>query len=170
MAAAKNIIAEVKGKAQAKEGQLLPAGSRYGWGGFRPGAGRKLMFETPEDMERVVMEYFTYCVDEDVPPTMAGLAKALGFKSRRSLFDYRGRDDFNHVIEYAKLCIEQHRVEALVSGRDCNVAGAIFDLKNNFGYADKQEIQHGGGDGLLGRILKQIDGQSNGLPDPIPDE
>ena len=34
------------------------------------------------------------------PPTSAGLARALGFKSRTSLFEYKGKKEFKEVIPY----------------------------------------------------------------------
>lgn len=43
------------------------------------------------------------------------------------------------VLKRAKLAIEND-IEQRMLANKCNVAGAIFDLKNNHGYADKSEI------------------------------
>ena len=47
--------------------------------------------------------------------------------------------EFGDTIKRARLYIENERAELLLKGSG-NVAGVIFDLKNNFGYADKQEV------------------------------
>jgi len=79
-----------------------------------------------------------------------GLALALGFSSRSSLFDYAtrnaGHEAFAATIKRAKLRIEAQRVEALVMCRG-NPAGMIFDLKNNFGWRDAQAVEVTGADG-----------------------
>ena len=43
------------------------------------------------------------------------------------------------ILKRAKLAIENDIEQRMLSNK-CNVAGAIFDLKNNHGYADKSEI------------------------------
>ena len=37
-----------------------------------------------------------------------------------------------------------------------NVAMAIFNLKNNYGWKDKQEVEHSGGVSLFGMAHKRI--------------
>lgn len=64
------------------------------------------------------------------PPTTAGLARALGFATRQSLFQYKAKKEFTDVIQAALLRIEQYTEERLFD-RD-GVRGATFSLQNNF--------------------------------------
>ena len=114
--------------------------------------GRPARFSSAEDMQVQIDAYFTAC-DESKPKrpyTVPGLALALGFSSRSSLFDYAtrnaGHEEFAATIKTAKLRIETQRVEALVSCRG-NAGGLIFDLKNNFGWRDQQNVELTGAQG-----------------------
>ena len=64
------------------------------------------------------------------PPTVTGLAYALGFSSRPSLLNYQGRKQFVDAVRRAKLYIESYTEERLFD-RD-GVNGAKFSLANNF--------------------------------------
>lgn len=106
---------------------------------------RPRVYETPEDMDGEISAYFNQCDAEKRPYTIAGLAYYLGFVDRHSIPEYEKRDEFSSTIKRARSRIEMQRSERLVSG-DGNVTGMIFDLKNNFGWKDKQDvdIQSGG--------------------------
>ena len=67
---------------------------------------------------------------------------ALG-TGRNVLIDYENREEFSNTIKRAKLLCENYAEESLFLGK--NVAGAIFNLKNNYGWKEKQEIEHKGG-------------------------
>lgn len=71
------------------------------------------------------------------PPTVTGLALALGFKTRQSLLNYQARSDkFNDVIIIAKSRCEEY-AERRLYDRD-GVNGAKFSLTNNFkGWREK---------------------------------
>lgn len=72
------------------------------------------------------------------PPTVTGLALALGFNSRQSLLNYQDKPEFMDTITRAKSLIEQYNEERLYD-RD-GVNGAKFQLKNNFkGWAENPE-------------------------------
>lgn len=86
------------------------------------------------------------------PYTIIGLARALG-TSRETLLDYEsGKYDlkaadveesettFSDAIKDAKSRVEQDVEEGLLSGMPAT--GAIFWLKNNAGWRDRQEIDH----------------------------
>ena len=64
------------------------------------------------------------------PPTMSGLALALGFANRRSLTAYQGKAEFRDVITIAKSRVEMYTEERLFD-RD-GAEGAKFSLRNNF--------------------------------------
>lgn len=71
------------------------------------------------------------------PPTVTGLALALGFTSRQSLLDYQGKKEFLDTITRAKARCEQYSEERLFD-RDGN-NGAQFSLRFNFGWDKAQE-------------------------------
>ena len=64
------------------------------------------------------------------PPTMSGLALALGFASRSGLLKYAGKKEFADVIIRAKSRVEQYMEERLFDKEGAN--GAKFALQNNF--------------------------------------
>lgn len=115
-------------------------------------AGRPAMYETPEELQQVVDEYFqkgvtvktvvigkapnNYTIDVEVP-TITGLAHYLGFESRQSFYAYEKKPEFSYTIKRCRLFIEKHYEEMLQTG---NTTGAIFALKN-FDWTDKQEIE-----------------------------
>ncbi|WP_127532745.1 terminase small subunit [Paenibacillus kobensis] len=75
------------------------------------------------------------------PYTISGLADYLG-TTRRTLLDYEQRDDeFSHTITRAKAKIENYTEEQLYDKVARNMTGIIFNLKNNYGWQDKQEIE-----------------------------
>lgn len=92
---------------------------------------RPATYDNPEQMQTEVDKYF----EAEGKKTMTGLALALGFDSRQSLYDYQKRDEFSYIINKALLRIECQYEENL-SGN--NVAGSIFVLKN-MGWKDKNE-------------------------------
>ena len=126
----------------------------------RKRVGRPPKFKSVEAMERLIEAYFEGCRgevlrdadDEPVlnkygevvmvgarPPTMTGLALALGFADRSSLLDYEGKPQFEAVIRRAKSRIEQYTEERLFD-RDGN-RGAQFSLQNNFrGWKESRDV------------------------------
>lgn len=105
--------------------------------------GRPLKFETPESLQNQIDLYFEQCTGEDgkfsTPPTVSGLAYFLD-TSRETLMNYEMREDFFDAIKRAKARILAFNEEQLY--RNTQVTGVIFNLKNNFGFADRQEIDH----------------------------
>lgn len=97
-----------------------------------------------EDMQKVIDEYFAECDAKEEPYTMSGLALALDFDSRQSLLNYCDYEDdedksFLDTIKRARAKCEANVERGLLSGK-YNPTGAIFNLKNNYGWKDKQEI------------------------------
>lgn len=110
--------------------------------------GRPRKYEKVEEMEKEIERYFEKCDGEKEPYTMSGLALALGFDSRQSLLNYCDYsddedNDFLDTIKKAKMKCEVSVERGLLSGK-YNSTGAIFNLKNNFGWKDKQEIEQTG--------------------------
>lgn len=104
--------------------------------------GRPLKYETPEQMQQAIDAYYKECKENKAPLTMTGLAIALGFESRSSLVDYKGRsDEFSHTIKRARQQVERSVEERMLSSTGV-VAGVIFNAKNNFGWVDKVETEN----------------------------
>jgi hypothetical protein len=108
--------------------------------------GQPAKFTTPKTMADRIDVYFEGLKGEgnipDRPPTMAGLALALGFLDRQSLRDYSERnEDYSCLIKKARLKIEAHHEER-ISGTNCT--GSICWLNNHAGYTTKSEIEHKG--------------------------
>ena len=100
--------------------------------------GRPNKFKSVEEMQKAIDNYFKDCDANERPYTISGLAYALD-TTRRTLLDYEENDDFSHTIKKAKAKIEQFVEERLFVGN--NTAGVIFNLKNNYNWKDKQEIE-----------------------------
>jgi hypothetical protein len=115
--------------------------------------GRPALFETPEQLQEMIDEYFksgiegrTFIVGSGLNkqsitveiPTITGLCYYLGFESRQSFYDYEKRHGFSYTIKKARLKIERMYEEQLQYG---NSTGAIFALKN-MDWKDKSEIDH----------------------------
>lgn len=71
------------------------------------------------------------------PPTVTGLALALGFASRQAMLNYQGRKQFNDAIMRAKARCEAYAEARLYDRSGAN--GAQFSLRCNFGWSDATE-------------------------------
>ena len=111
---------------------------------------RPLKFQTVAELGKAFEKYFLDCAGRELlddegkpvvykgvpviigrrPPTVTGLAYALGFKSRQALLNYQGKEKFNDTITRAKLRIESYTEERLFDKDGVN--GAKFSLINNF--------------------------------------
>lgn len=114
---------------------------------FKRSVGKPPRFDSPEAFQRAIDDYFDACDTDKRPYTMAGLANAVGL-SRQGLLNYEstdrtgGRDrQYVDAVKRARSAVEQWVEEQSLS-RDRQVAGHIFNLKNNFGWRDTQEIEH----------------------------
>lgn len=119
-------------------------------------AGRPPTFQSAEAMQQVIEDYFKSCDGKPIlntngepifdkagnviligahPPTVTGLALALGFHSRQSLLNYQGKKAFMDTVTRAKMQIEAYAEERLYD-RD-GQRGAEFNLKYNFRWAEQ---------------------------------
>jgi hypothetical protein len=121
-------------------------------------AGRPRQYETVEDLEAVIEDYFESCWVDKVtestdkegtctmstvryqqrPYTVTGLALHLNL-TRKGLLEYQGREEFSNTITRAKQRVEMGYEETLFS-KFAN--GASFGLKENFGWKDVQHRSH----------------------------
>ena len=100
---------------------------------------RPKKYNNVEEMEAVIDEYFNYCDDKGKYYTVSGLSNALDM-TRQSLLNYAEDDEFFDTIKRAKAKIEQQN-EELLYDKDVPTVGVIFNLKNNYNWKDKQEIE-----------------------------
>lgn len=129
-----------------------------------PGSGRKPMFTDPAQVQALIDDYFKKCegtllTDPDTgrplldkwgqpvilgakPPTVTGLALALGFTNRVSLLTYQKKDAFADIITKAKSRVEEY-AETRLYDRD-GAQGARFNLDCNFGWGKPKDEEGGG--------------------------
>lgn len=162
--------------------------------------GRKRLFDTPQEMQALIDDYFARCdphideftnvewdekkqdyvektvkiVTKQQPYTMSGLALALGFESRTSFVDYKGYgDDFSNTIKKARFKVEESVEHRMLSSQGV-VAGVIFNAKNNFGWKDKSELvvndPYADTRKKIGAFLDDGDDDDGSGSDDLPDD
>ena len=72
------------------------------------------------------------------PPTVTGLALALGFTGRQALLDYQARPEFADTVTRAKSRCEEYAESRLYDKDGAN--GAKFSLGCNFGWREATEM------------------------------
>ena len=105
--------------------------------------GRPMKYKTLEELQEAIDKYFREDAmvkmgeHEMFAPTMSGLAYSLGM-CRKTLLNYSNKDEFLHTIKDAR-----NRIAAALEQRlyFSNPTGVIFNLKNNFDWKDKQEVE-----------------------------
>lgn len=133
--------------------------------------GKKLMFDTPEELQAAVDSYFEACDNETIavlhkqldksgqpvrldikrPYTVEGLAMHLN-TSRMVILNYEGREEYAEIISKAKQRITQHKVERGLIGA-YEPRFAMFDLINNSGYKNEKAVDHTSGGQPITRII-----------------
>lgn len=120
--------------------------------------GRPQKFNNVEELQKKIDAYFDSCfrpvldengspiididtgklVKEQVKPfTMSGLAVFLDC-DRQTLLNYKAKDKYFGTIKHARDRIEAYVEEQLFTPKIAT--GVIFNLKNNFDWKDKREI------------------------------
>jgi hypothetical protein len=102
------------------------------------GVGRPRAFKSVEEVEEKINAYFNYCEEKEKPYTMSGLAYYLGI-DRKTLLNYSKNEEYFHAIKKARDKVQMQLEECLY--RLGNNSGVIFNLKNNFDWKDKMEVE-----------------------------
>lgn len=132
-------------------------------GGGMAKIGHPPKYATVEEMQAVIDRYFEDCKGEPIigddgmpildkfgqpfiihqrPPTVTGLALALGFTSRQALLNYQAKKGFVDTVTRAKARIEAYAEERLFD-RD-GQRGAEFSLRYNFRWVNDEKKDDGG--------------------------
>lgn len=91
------------------------------------------------------------------PPTITGLALALGFTGRQALLDYQARPEFADTVTRAKSRCEEYAESRLYDKDGAN--GAKFSLGCNFGW--NSENEKSGDPAALTALLTALKGENN---------
>lgn len=113
--------------------------------------GRPNTFDTVEQLQELIDEYFDWCdnrtrevyneklgtiiVSDPAPYTMSGLARRIGV-DRDTILNYSKKEEFFGTIKAARNKVHEDVETRLMEKAP---TGAIFNLKNNFGWKDKTE-------------------------------
>lgn len=115
--------------------------------------GRPLKYKSAKQMQVIIDQYFDDCRDnytealageysckdritDNIKPTVSGLAYVLDL-TRNSLINYEGRPEFLRTVRQGRARIEQYLEQRLY---ETSPAGAIFNLKNNYGWRDEKHL------------------------------
>ncbi|MEI2419107.1 terminase small subunit, partial [Arthrospira platensis SPKY2] len=112
--------------------------------------GRPLKFKSPEELQAKIDAYYEWAKENKKHITITGLAWFLD-TNRQTLLRYEEDDSellksvsedvrqaFRDTVKRAKARIEMEYEESLYNKN--SAVGAIFTLKNNYNYVDKQEV------------------------------
>lgn len=100
-----------------------------------------------EELQKRCEQYFFKCAEDDMKPSVAGFALAIGLDRRRLQDVVAGRiaipNDNREVLNRYYTALNA-LMEDYVMNNKIQVVGGIFLLKNNFGYKDQQEVVFNG--------------------------
>jgi len=106
-------------------------------------AGRPPAIKSPLELDAAIDDYYLKCQESEEPFTIIGLAVHMGI-SKDTIIEYGKNPEFSDSYKKAMALAEKSLVHNALTG-GYNPTVSIFLLKNNHGYKDKQEIEHGGG-------------------------
>lgn len=101
-------------------------------------------YKNAEELQAKVEEYFIVASQYHRAYTMSGLALWLGL-STQTLRNYEknfGDTEYSDIIKIAKQRVEEYAENALYENG--KTSGAKFVLQNNFGWAEKQDVNVSG--------------------------
>ena len=146
-----------------------PKGNKFAIGN----SGKSKKFETSEQLQEAINEYFDFCdkntvkifnkkdnclvdIPKPIPYTIEGLCDVLDC-DRDTLLNYEKAENYEEffgTVKRAKNKIQRNKVERGLMG-DSNPAVSIFDLKNNHGYIDKVQNENNSTIEFKGEIIEK---------------
>lgn len=142
-------------------------------------------YKTARQMQKAIDKYFEACMGKPLldtngnvltdkwgkpvmlgakPPTITGLALALGFNSRQTLLNYQAQEEFMDTITRAKTRCEEY-TEMRLYDKD-GAKGAQFSLTCNFGWGQQKTAQT---DGRTNNLLQSIQEAGEIDTDDLPE-
>lgn len=97
--------------------------------------GRPLKIESPEQMEKILNEYFEKTDENKI--TLTGICLALDL-DKNNFYEYEKREGYEKIVKRARMIVENSYEMSL---RENGRTGDIFALKN-FGWRDKMEVEN----------------------------
>ena len=97
--------------------------------------GRPLKIESPEQMEKILNEYFATTDENKI--TLTGICLALDL-DKNNFYEYEKREGYEKIVKRARMIVENSYEMSL---RENGRTGDIFALKN-FGWKDKTEVEN----------------------------
>lgn len=117
-----------------------PFGNQYALGND---GGRPRVYSDAAEFDAIVEAYFADCELNSKKPTLTGISLFLGFCDKETFGTYEAYGpEFSRTVKKARMRIEENRHQLLVNNKTFT-PGVIFDLKNNHGWKDKTEHEHG---------------------------
>ena len=107
--------------------------------GGQPGNDNALKYKDENELKQKIDDYFKECDEKELPYTISGLAYSLHI-DRRTLVNYSNRESFFSLLNEAKNKIQRQLEENALKGKS-NAQFTMFNLKNNYGWQDKQEVE-----------------------------
>lgn len=98
----------------------------------------------PDAVNERIMQYFAYCVKNDIKPSAEGMALSLN-TTRTTLWRWREGSESNkpegvrNAIKKGYSILNYLLTQTMQNG-SINPVSAIFLLKNNYQYVDKSEV------------------------------
>ena len=141
-----------------KKTQAIP--KKYDFSAFGKLGGRPKAFNSPEEFAESIGRYFgsitrtyadkdgmtddngkpVYHTDFIEPPSFTGMCLFLKI-TKETWNQYSKQDGYSESATYAKMIIESYLESQLMTTK--HVQGIIFNLKNNFGWAEKVDVKQG---------------------------
>jgi len=119
--------------------------------------GRPKKFQSVEELDKKIEEFFEFCKTENKSVTITRLARFLEV-NRRTILRWKD-DELCPSVKKALAACEEYAEDRLFSSQQCT--GAIFTLKNNYGWRDVKEEE-----GVQNITIQIID--RFGKPAPTP--
>lgn len=99
----------------------------------------------PKQVKARIGQYFQLCANDDMKPSVAGMALAFGV-DRTTLWKWANGVDSAYIPTESRNLIKKAyqvlnaQMENYMQNGKINPVAGIFLMKNNMGYADKQEV------------------------------
>ena len=99
----------------------------------------------PEQVAERIEQYFGICIEDDMKPSVAGLACAFGV-DRKTIWAWANGVDSKTLPTESRNLIKKAyqnlnaQMENYMQNGKINPVAGIFLMKNNMGYVDKQEM------------------------------